>query len=167
MKPIILIILGVLFCLLSLVGGLIVGYNIKSANIAEADNIFNVDRMKVYEEINNYRVRKGLSPLKYNPKLCSYTQKRVEEIKSDWSHSGFYSTPMNLRCPECVYSGENLAKGQYKTEGVISGWLHSKEHEENIVSPHYTDTCIAVSYGVDKLDSNLNSTFIVQEFASY
>ena len=43
--------------------------------------------------------------------------------------------------------GENIAKGYRSPAAVVRGWMHSKGHRANILSPKFTHLCVGVCRG--------------------
>jgi uncharacterized protein YkwD len=60
-----------------------------------------------------------------------------------------------------IYAGENLAKDYDNSKEIITAWLESPSHKENILNPDYTDTGIAVSFNKSDFNSRV---LIAQEF---
>jgi uncharacterized protein YkwD len=42
-----------------------------------------------------------------------------------------------LKCPHTSYAGENIAEGYETPRQLVSAWMHSEGHRENILSPHF------------------------------
>lgn len=92
-----------------------------------------------YETLfNNYRLENRLPPLVFSPRLNEIAQLRVEEIKSDFSHSGI-SKYGNF--------GENIVMGAYTDWGILDAWNSSQGHRANMRDPTYHQTGFAKSGG--------------------
>lgn len=61
------------------------------------------------------------------------------------------------------YAGENLAMNFDETENVVTAWMKSATHRDNILDPNYQDIGVAVLDGV--IDGQ-STTLIVQMFAA-
>lgn len=62
-----------------------------------------------------------------------------------------------------VYAGENLALDFGESADVVSAWLNSKSHRENVLGYQYRDTGIAVVEGTYQ---GARRTFVVQMFGT-
>ena len=47
-----------------------------------------------------------------------------------------------------LLAGENLATGFETTELLVTGWMESPGHRDNILSPHFEDCGIAIIDGL-------------------
>lgn len=111
-----------------------------------------LDVLKIEEEINNYRLENNLNSLIRYPNLCKLAVERVTEIQTDWSHEGFknrddaiYVDYCNNDNLICTSAGENLAKGQFKSEEqLVLEWIKSPEHNKNMLSD-YNVQCVAAN----------------------
>ena len=45
------------------------------------------------------------------------------------------------------YAGENIAAGQQTAQAVMTAWMNSPGHRQNIMSPNYTQMGIGYSPG--------------------
>jgi uncharacterized protein YkwD len=109
--------------------------------------------------INRERTAHGESPLHANGALQQAAQGHTESMVQDdyFEHVGPDGvTPLQrARAAGYVYSsnlgcevGENIGWGtlwQGTPAAIVSVWMNSQGHRENILDPHYTDTGIGVS----------------------
>lgn len=95
------------------------------------------------EQINSYRAENGLKALKSDPVLCDAANKRLNEIRTDWSHNGFNAD----LCTKCSRVGEDLAKGFDDKGKVVSAWIESPSHKEVILTPEYNYGCTVYDRG--------------------
>lgn len=115
------------------------------------------DPSETYKLINNVRVAHGLNPLRFNEMMCEFSNIRLSQVHSDWSHNGYLNAK---RYFHFVHFGENLVQGYGSASSAVEAWIKSPEHYENIVNPNYTDTCIVSDfYG--------GLPYAVQHFASF
>lgn len=122
---------------------------------------------QLLELTNRERTRQGLDPLKLNTVLTdAATQKGNDMLEKDyWAHVSptgeqpwaFFSKAGYAY----LYAGENLARDFTDAQSVVSAWMASPTHRENILNPHYQDIGFAIMDG----DLSGNDTIlIIQEF---
>lgn len=95
-----------------------------------------LDGGRLFNEVNAYRSKNGLSQLSWYHPLCEYAKVRSNTASSDWSHDGYISdsktTLYTEVCPLCGKTGENLARG-YETEAIaLKAWIGSPGHKANL-----------------------------------
>lgn len=117
-----------------------------------------IDSYKVYVLINDYRASQGLKLLRWNPEMCGFAKKRLNDVYTDWSHNHFLEAKNYYNY---VKAGENLAKDQWTEKEMVDSWISSPSHLENIIEPKFTDTCIV--HGA----APTGSYYTVQEFAQF
>lgn len=129
----------------------------------------NIDQKKLIELTNAERAKNGLSPVLENAALDQAAQLKAQNMFSEnyWAHfapSGKSPWDFILGSGyKFTYAGENLAKNFYESDDVVSAWMNSKTHKDNLLNPKYKDIGIAV------LEGNLNgqkTTLIVQMFGT-
>ena len=122
---------------------------------------------KLYELTNYERQKYNLPPLNYNEKLSAAAYQKALDMfnKNYWAHFGPNGeTPWRFILNsgyQYEYAGENLAKNFLFSQNVVSAWINSPTHRENILRKEYTDIGLAVVNG------NLNgepTTLVVQMF---
>jgi len=102
---------------------------------------------------NEQRVSQGLSPLRYNETLADAARRKAANMFEEnyWAHNSpsgispwywFKQAGYNY-----VHAGENLAKDFGSSDRMISAWMNSPTHRENIVSPEYQEIGLAVVPG--------------------
>jgi hypothetical protein len=128
-----------------------------------------IDTKKLLDTTNRVRISNGLSPLKENSLLTIAASKKADDMfeKNYWSHFGpSGETPWAFIIDtgyEYEYAGENLAKNFMFSEDVVSAWMDSKAHRENILNGRFDEVGYAVANG------NLNgedTTLVVQMFGT-
>ncbi len=99
----------------------------------------------VYKElqlVNNERVKCGVPKVNLDTDLVYAAQIRAEELKRKYSHS----RPDGKSCFTVLkengiynysYTGENIAWGYPSVETVMTGWINSKGHHDNIVDSEF------------------------------
>lgn len=87
--------------------------------------------------LNEQRVNNGLSPLTADSTLTAAAMQRAAETVIYFSHT----RPDGSRCFTAFdgsWRGENIAAGQADPDEVITGWMNSTNHRENILKANYT-----------------------------
>ncbi|MBR5229676.1 MAG: hypothetical protein IKW01_02375 [Firmicutes bacterium] len=119
---------------------------------------------EVIRMTNENRQRAGLSSLSANSSLNRLAQLKAEDMAKNgyFSHtSPSYGSAFDmLKASGIAYrtAGENIAKGQKSAQSVMTGWMNSAGHRENIMSSSYTE--IGVGYTQD----SKGNTYWVQIF---
>jgi uncharacterized protein YkwD len=90
----------------------------------------------VFQEINFYRNRQGLKPLIWAEDLASAAEIRAEECELSWSHTRPNGEPWYTVNQSIMY-GENLAKHYSNPTELLTAWIESPAHNENLVDAEY------------------------------
>lgn len=107
----------------------------------------------VVAAMNEQRERAGIRPLRADPRLDAAATDRMRDMEeqSYWAHEAPDGrSPFVWLRPRGYlfrFAGENLAAGFETTELLVSGWMESNGHRENILSPDYDDCGIAIIDG--------------------
>ena len=108
---------------------------------------------RVLELANHERASRGLAPLVLSPEL----QGAARGFAGAMAHGGFFdhnapdgSTPVS-RIEAAGYTGwtfmaENIAAGQPSPEAVMSSWMNSEHHRENLLDPRAKEIGIGHVY---------------------
>jgi hypothetical protein len=107
----------------------------------------------VLANVNACRVEAGMPPLALNDRLNEAADDRMRDMLEleYWNHvapdgrSPFLF--VHSRGYQFAYAAENLATGFETAELMVTGWMESKGHRENMLSPLYTECGIAVIDG--------------------
>jgi uncharacterized protein YkwD len=115
-----------------------------SSQIAR-ESAFSNAMTRVLQLTNSYRQQHGLHLLQFNSSLNSAAQ----------AHSNYMAGNGRLchRCPDgsspayrarqygyrSGYVGENIAQGYRSADDVVTGWMNSSGHKDNILKPNYRD----------------------------
>lgn len=124
---------------------------------------------ELIQDTNNERIKKGLSPLTYNPALekAAYDKAKNMFQYNYWAHySPDGSTPWDfIRSEgyEYEYAGENLAKDFLFSHNVVDAWMASPTHRDNVLRDRYTEVGFAV---VDGTLQGAPTTLVVQMFGA-
>lgn len=124
---------------------------------------------KLFDLTNKERIKRGLSLLTYNDKLAEAAKKKAQDMfKSDyWAHfSPDGKTPwdfINGAGYKYEYAGENLAKNFMFSDTVVSAWMNSKSHRDNVLRDQYREVGFAVVNGVLEGEE---TTLVVEMFGA-
>lgn len=108
---------------------------------------------KVVDLVNVQRAKHGLSPLALSEDLCVKARIKSKDMATNnyFSHnSPTYGSPFDMmKALGISYrsAGENIAMGYATPEAVVTAWMNSQGHRENILSTKYTS--IGVGYIAD------------------
>lgn len=125
---------------------------------------------QVLEQTNQQRIERGLSVFRLDDTLSDAARRKASDMFTFdyWAHTN----PQNGQEPwyffdsvgyRYRYAGENLARDFATTTPMIEAWMNSSSHRDNLLSPRYIDTGIAVVNG--KL-AGIETTLVVQLFGS-
>ena len=95
--------------------------------------------MTILEAINAERLKAGASPLSYRSDIQASANLRAQEASQLWSHTRPNGQPY-YSADNRIY-GENLAKGYKKDEQIMTAWMNSKSHRENMLNGKYKGVC--------------------------
>ncbi|HPL95276.1 MAG TPA: CAP domain-containing protein [bacterium] len=122
---------------------------------------------RIIELTNKERQNNNLSLLKHNSTLDLAAQKKINDMLKNnyFAHTSpagikpwqwFKEADYNY-----TFAGENLAMNFIEAEDVVTAWMDSPTHRDNIVSPNYEDIGIAVAVGQI---NGQETTLVVQLF---
>jgi len=114
--------------------------------------------MQVVEIVNAERKKQNLDPLSVDESLMKSCDVRAKELVEKFSHT----RPDGNSCFTSIVTtynaaGENIAYGQNSAQAVMTSWMNSEGHRNNILSDSYTHI------GVGCYDNN-NRQYWVQLF---
>jgi len=114
---------------------------------------FPMSGFKMEYDINRFREENNLSFLYEDQNLCSLAKERADYLNNnpqDWSHNGFFLlAPGFFHQNKYIYNriGENLAVGFSSEENILTAWLNSKTHRDNLEKKEYNTMCVAINSG--------------------
>lgn len=114
------------------------------------DSVLSDKAVEVAKLVNAERAKRGLSPLKLDWELSRVALHKAMDMKQRnyFSHdSPTYGSPFDMMTNYGIRyrsAGENIAYGYPTSREVMDGWMTSRGHRSNILSPDY-DT-IGVGY---------------------
>lgn len=141
--------------LINLIPGFVLGFS-SSVTVEEVINLTNQERVKA-----------GLKPLTQSTALSQAAVGKARDMFTNnyWSHI----SPGGTQPWDFIknagygyrYAGENLARDFSNTSSVISAWLDSPSHRENLLSSKYSEIGVAV---VDGSLQGVETRLVVQMF---
>ncbi|MNK46532.1 Cysteine-rich secretory protein family protein [compost metagenome] len=108
---------------------------------------------QVVSLVNQERAKVGAKPLAADKALAAMALDKAKDMysKGYFDHtSPTYGSPfdmMNSYGIHYTYAGENIAKGQKNPAEVMTAWMNSPGHKQNILSPNYTKIGVAYYNG--------------------
>jgi cell division protein FtsL len=121
-------------------------------------------KIGILTQVNKEREKIGIAPLVENAELDEIATKRGLDMKEKnyFSHYTPDGKSWNDTFKESGYSynyaGENLAKGYLDEKELVSDWMSSKLHRENILYTNFENTGISII-------ETRNGNIIVQTFS--
>jgi uncharacterized protein YkwD len=107
----------------------------------------------VLAQMNAYRAEAGFPPLRIEERLARAAHDRMRDMEDGgwWSHESPAGlspfTWLTLRDYTFQDAGENLASGFETVRLLVSSWMESPGHRDNIMSPMFEDCGIAIIDG--------------------
>jgi len=133
----------------------------------------------VIDLTNVERTSRWLTPLTHNSILSQAAQGHAEDMlkRKFFDHitpdgisasdriegSGYLEPYYECQCSKSYGVGENIAKGQESAAEVVTTWMNSPDHRENILNPDFSEIGIGI-IPVSIEDSNFRGYFWVQKF---
>jgi hypothetical protein len=118
---------------------------------------------------NAERQKSGLTAVKLDPQLTAAAVQKAADMfaKNYWAHVSPSGTQPWYFITNSGYSyryaGENLARDFSDPASVVSAWMNSPSHRDNLLNAHYQDIGIAV---VDGQLEGRDTTLVVQMFGA-
>lgn len=114
----------------------------------------NAYEQRVLELINDYRTKRGLRPVTYNPMVDAAAEKHASQMArvGRMAHDGIGDGDPGERIRAEGFRkswGENVATGQTSPEQVVAEWIASPAHLRNIVDPNFTQMGISYVTGAN------------------
>jgi hypothetical protein len=124
---------------------------------------------RIVELTNVERAKVGAGPVKLNSLLSEAAQRKAGDMFAFdyWSHNSpsgrdpwSFFKEVGYRY---LYAGENLARDFSSPEAVVSAWMASPSHRENLLNPKYQEIGVSV---VDGTLGGTETTLVVQHFGT-
>jgi uncharacterized protein YkwD len=118
---------------------------------------------------NTQRQSKGLSALRLDAELSAAAAQKASDMfaKDYWAHVSPTGTQPWYFITESGYNyryaGENLARDFSDPGSVVTAWMDSPTHRDNVLNSHYQDIGVAV---VDGTLGGKETTLVVQMFGT-
>lgn len=141
--------------------------NFYSSNPSILGFATSIYQKELIELTNKERVNAGLPALSENPVLDQAAYLKAQDMFADnyWAHVAPDGTTPWIWFDKTGYNflmaGENLAKDFNTSVGVVTGWMRSSTHKENVLNSKFTEIGMAVVNG--KLLGE-ETTLVVQFF---
>jgi hypothetical protein len=129
----------------------------------------NLSVSEILSLTNLARVNAGLNPLRPNNLLTQAAQAKANDMLSQgyFSHTSIGDQPpwyfISATGYNYFYAGENLARDFQSSQDVITAWLNSPAHRQNLLNPNYTEIGLALVSG--SYPNHQPTTIIVQLLA--
>jgi len=114
--------------------------------------IFSTPEMDLIALVNSERVAHGVAELAVDWEVSRLARYRVEEmvrLEFFGHESRLYGEPDEMLVQfgvPFVTAGVNIATGQETAEEVVSAWLNSAAHRENLLNEEFTAVGVGLSY---------------------
>jgi uncharacterized protein YkwD len=86
--------------------------------------------------VNQNRANAGLPALAWNDNLAACAMIRASELPAAFSHTRPNGSAWYTVMPDLMY-GENLGHGYYSAGDIVTAWMNSPTHRENILTPGF------------------------------
>jgi uncharacterized protein YkwD len=113
----------------------------------------NISTQQLLILTNQQRQDNSLGALSDNPQLDQAAANKAADMlnKDYWAHNAPDGTTPWVFIKGAgynyVYAGENLARGFNSASDVVTAWMNSPEHRQNVLSPNYQNVGFAVATG--------------------
>jgi hypothetical protein len=115
---------------------------------------YSISENDLLSQVNKERQDRGLNALSLNSELDDAARRKAADMysKNYWAHfapDGSTSPWQFIRDAGYGYmfAGENLAKGFTDSSSVVTAWMNSPSHRDNILSDKYRDVGFAIVPG--------------------
>jgi len=135
-----------------LIGLLNIGYNFSQTGRVLGVKT-DVNTNELLASTNSQRATHGATSLAIDTKLNKAAQLKADDMFAQqyWAHNAPNGTTPWKWFATSKYSyqnaGENLAKGFTTSGGVVTAWMNSQEHRDNLLNTSYKDVGFAVKNG--------------------
>jgi uncharacterized YkwD family protein len=108
---------------------------------------------QVFNMVNQERSKAGLNTLTINSALSGMALDKAKDLYNNnyFDHnSPTYGSPFDMMKTygiQFTYAGENIAKGQQTPQEVMTAWMNSQGHRDNILNSHFTKIGVAYYNG--------------------
>lgn len=158
--------LVIIFAILMFSAGVVL---VKKTNPGVLGISYSISEAELLDGTNAVRAQNNMPSFSLNPALSDAARRKAANMFEHdyWAHFGpDGASPwsfMKAAGYNYTYAGENLAKGFTTSQDVVSAWMNSPSHRENILSSKYKEMGFAVVEG--KLQGE-ETVLVVQLFGS-
>lgn len=124
--------IAVLFLICTLTSGLA-----QAASVQWMDD----QALRVVEEVNAERSKRGLGEVEISEELCLAARQRAQEIVQKFSHTRPDGSKWSSISKKAY--AENIARGQKSADKVMAAWMSSSGHRQNILRSSYGSIGVA------------------------
>ena len=141
-----------LLIVIFIITGLQLGYNGSGSGRVLGDKL-DITISSLLDQTNQVRLLNGVKALRINNKLNQAAYLKAQDMfaKQYWSHNAPDGTEPWKWLGDVKYNydeaGENLAKNFVSTNTVMTAWMNSPEHRDNILNSSYKDVGFAIVSG--------------------
>jgi uncharacterized protein YkwD len=117
--------------------------------------------------MNEHRAERSLPPLHHDADLAKAAEDRMRDMEDGgwWSHVSPEGTSpftwLRVRDHDFTFAGENLAVGFETARLLVSSWMESAGHRQNILGGQFSDCGIAIIEGSTKGPTNGKSVVVL------
>lgn len=98
---------------------------------------------EVFTQVNQARAEIGLPELAWSDELAAAAEVRAQEIHQSFSHTRPDGSPWWTVNSDIIY-GENIARGYQSADSVVTAWMESSDHKDNILYSGFQTIGVAV-----------------------
>ncbi|HSW88030.1 MAG TPA: CAP domain-containing protein [Candidatus Saccharimonadales bacterium] len=144
--------------------------NIRHTHPSVLGDSINIATQDLLNLTNQERQKNGFSPLVMNDQLTNAAKMKAQDMfaLNYWAHNSPTGTMpwdfIKKAGYDYEFAGENLARGFTSAPDVVTAWMNSPSHRENMLSPHYKDVGFALQEG--SLTGEKDTILIVEELGS-
>src|SRR5207302_5413693 len=119
--------------------------NIKHTHPSVLGDSINIAAQDLLNLTNQERQKNGLAPLVMNDQLTNAAKMKAQDMfaLNYWAHNSPTGTMpwdfIKKAGYDYEFAGENLARGFTSAPDIVTAWMNSPSHRENMLSPHYKD----------------------------
>lgn len=113
------------------------------SGLAQAASVqwMDVQALRVVEEVNAERSKRGLGEVEISEELCLAARQRAREIVQKFSHTRPDGSKWRTISKKAY--AENIARGQKSADKVMAAWMSSSGHRKNILRSSYGSIGVA------------------------
>ena len=108
------------------------------------------DKSEIISITNNYRTKDSKIVLTESPVLDKAAEAKLVDMQNQnyWDHTSPSGVEpwyfINNSGYNYSYAGENLGKGFTDASSLVTAWMNSPKHRDNLLSPNFTEIGVAV-----------------------